>query len=164
MGNFLKAKVQDLHEDDPAQIERIFQYIRDQKPIYAKLNSRRYSAICTVLVAAPFLRLSATIHILRVLGWDSSLLNRPTNTSSFLWALMGMGYILLAGSSCTTTPLALESNALTSSRSKSVLNSTFTDSAWPPITGILTVVAVTCMEGSLKIFFVSLIIFISSLV
>ena len=28
----------------------------------------RYSAICTALVAAPFLKLSATIHIFKVLG------------------------------------------------------------------------------------------------
>jgi hypothetical protein len=36
--------------------------------IYTSFLSIRYCAICTALVAAPFLKLSATIHIFNVLG------------------------------------------------------------------------------------------------
>jgi hypothetical protein len=43
----------------------------------------KYSAICMALVAAPFLKLSATHHMFRVLSCDSSLRIRPTKTSSF---------------------------------------------------------------------------------
>lgn len=62
----LKVNVQDLHEDDPAQIDIDFQ--GTGCPNQAKLYSIRYFAIWTALVAAPFLKLSATTHILRVLG------------------------------------------------------------------------------------------------
>ena len=48
-----------------------------------KFLASRYSAICTAFVAAPFRRLSETIHMLTVFGCVSSLLNLPTNTSSF---------------------------------------------------------------------------------
>ncbi len=51
----------------------------------------RYSAIWTAFVAAPFRRLSATIHILSVFGWLSSRRIRPTKTSSFPWAYKGIG-------------------------------------------------------------------------
>ena len=50
---------------------------------YTNLFATKYSAIWIVFVAAPFLKLSATIHILMVLGWLSSLRILPTKTSSF---------------------------------------------------------------------------------
>src|SRR6185437_14861999 len=48
----------------------------------SKPLSARYSAICTALVAAPFLRLSLTTHMFSVFGCVSSRRKRPTNTSS----------------------------------------------------------------------------------
>jgi len=46
------------------------------------LNQRRYSAIWTVLSAAPLRRLSDTIHMLRPCGMVSSARMRPTKVSS----------------------------------------------------------------------------------
>src|SRR5687767_8337475 len=88
--------------------------------------SIKYSAICTALVAAPLRRLSLTIHIFKVLGWLSSLLNLPTSTSSLSCASIGIGYCCLEGSSTSTTPGDWLNNFFTSSKSKSFSNSTFT--------------------------------------
>src|SRR6187200_726882 len=77
----------------------------------------KYSAICTALVAAPFLRLSETTHMFKVFGCVSSLLNLPTNTSSLSCASIGIGYCCVEGSSTNTTPGADCNNDLISLRS-----------------------------------------------
>ncbi|MNE58542.1 hypothetical protein D3C80_1535790 [compost metagenome] len=87
-----------------------------------------------------------------VFGNDSSRLILPTKTSSFSCASLGIGYLRLAGSSTTMIPCVAASNSFTSVTSKSFSNSMFTDSEWPPITGIRTVVAVTLILLSLMIF------------
>ena len=60
---------------------------------YTKLFATKYSAICIVLVAAPFLKLSATIHMFKVFSWLSSRRILPTKTSSFPCAYIGIGYV-----------------------------------------------------------------------
>src|SRR5882672_3399832 len=68
------------------------------------LFSSKYSAICTAFVAAPLRRLSETIQRLSEFACDSSLRMRPTNTSSFPSASIGIGYFCWAGSTITTIP------------------------------------------------------------
>ncbi len=61
------------------------------KGLLIKFLPLKNSAICTALVAAPFLKLSATIHMFKVFSCEKSLLIRPTNTSFFPAAISGMG-------------------------------------------------------------------------
>ena len=75
-----------------------------------------------------------------------------------------MGYMSSRGLSKTFTPGAWESMIRASLAVIFFSVSIFTDSAWQKNTGTRAQVAVTLIEGSSKIFTVSLTIFISSLV
>ena len=77
---------------------------------------------------------------------------------------MASGYSLLAGSSTTMTPGAFFSSSFTSAAVIFFSVSMFTDSECARSTGTRTVVAVTAMDSSPKIFLVSQTIFISSFV
>jgi CRISPR system Cascade subunit CasB len=87
----LRATLRRCDTIEAAMITEAFRHLWRQLPEGGEKNQWQRDQIlqiwaCTALVAAPFLRLSETIHIFSVLRWVSSRRIRPTNTSSLSWA------------------------------------------------------------------------------
>ena len=101
------------------------------------------SAIWTAFKAAPFSKLSETIHKFIVLGWESSILILEIKVSNLSSASTGVMYPPSLCSSITLQPGEVDKTFLISSKLHFLSNSTFTLIEWETRTGILTHVDVT---------------------
>mmetsp|Transcript_11481 Transcript_11481/g.70594 ORF Transcript_11481/g.70594 Transcript_11481/m.70594 type:complete len:220 (-) Transcript_11481:687-1346(-) len=128
------------------------------------VHYRRSSATCTAFNAAPLRIWSPQMKMSKPLlsGLEISLRILPTNTSSLLEAMSGVGKSFSARLSYTDTPGAAARTSLASSSVMSELNSRLMLSACARITGTRMHVAVTCTSLVDQIFPVSLTNFISS--
>src|SRR5579859_2358653 len=120
------------------------------------------SAICAVLSAAPFLRLSPQTKNSMPLGSSSDSLTRPTQVGSVPTTSAGVGYSPCSGSSLSTTPGALRSVSQAASLPTGRENLACTATECVVTTGTRTQVALTRSDGRPRIFRDSLRIFSSS--
>mmetsp|Transcript_479 Transcript_479/g.1808 ORF Transcript_479/g.1808 Transcript_479/m.1808 type:complete len:223 (-) Transcript_479:487-1155(-) len=129
-------------------------------------RSRKSSAICTALVAAPLRTWSPARKNSRAdpERTDWSFLILPTRMSSWLEARRGSGKALASRSSTMRTPgaSAKAARALASRSGTSSSKARLTASQWARRTGTRTQVTAVRKSGSLKIFFVSTTILVSS--
>jgi len=120
-------------------------------------SNSKFLRICTALVAAPFRRYRATIHMFSVLAWDSNLFRKSTTKTPLSYGAGDWHWVdKVAGSSWTMIPGAFEKVVRESLQIKILgWNSTFTRFrvVRPIVWGTRTVVAVTLIVSSEKILF-----------
>ena len=121
-------------------------------------------AICTALVAAPFSRLSATTQRVKAVGYGEVFPDPADKNLIPPGRGYGHGIKVCGGFVHQNHPGAPGQDLLCLGRRKLLSVSMFTDSLWPRKTGTRTVVAVTWIVSSPRIFWVSRIIFHSSAV